>query len=304
MSRAHKTVNLLGVVLPPVGLLAAIALLWHRAVGPLEVGLLIVPYLITGLGVTLGFHRLFTHRAFQTSRPVRVMLAVFGSMAVEGSVITWVADHRKHHAYTDRDGDPHSPHLSGPGWRGALTGLWHAHVGWLFETVGGADRQRFAPDLTRDRAMVVVDRLFWLWVTLGFAVPFAVGWIVGGGLGTAVTALLWGGLVRVFLLHHITWSVNSVCHFFGRRRFALDNASTNVWWLAPFSMGEAWHNNHHAFPTSAFHGLAGWEKLADPTGLLIVFLEKLGVVWNVVRISPERVRTKTAARTATVAGRT
>ncbi len=303
MSRAHKIVNLIGVVAPPLGLVVAIVLLWHRAVGPLALALLIGSYLLTGLGVTLGFHRLFTHRAFQTSKPVRVVLAIFGSMAVEGSVITWVADHRKHHAFTDKEGDPHSPHLSGPCWRGAVKGLWHAHVGWLFETVGSADRQRFVPDLLKERAMRVVDRLFLLWVLLGLAIPFALGWIIGGDLGTALTALLWGGFVRVFLLHHVTWSINSVCHFFGTRRFAIDDESTNVWWLAPFSMGEAWHHNHHAFPTSAFHGLARWEKLADPTGLLIVFLEKIGVVWNVVRVSPERLRSKTLTRPVEVAGR-
>ncbi len=303
MSRAHKVVNLIGVVAPPLGLVVAIVLLWHRAVGPLALALLIGSYLLTGLGVTLGFHRLFTHRAFQTSKPVRVVLAIFGSMAVEGSVITWVADHRKHHAFTDKEGDPHSPHLSGPGWRGAVKGLWHAHVGWLFETVGSADRQRFVPDLLKERGMRVVDRLFLLWVLLGLAIPFALGWIIGGDLGTALTALLWGGFVRVFLLHHVTWSINSVCHFFGTRRFAIDDESTNVWWLAPFTMGEAWHHNHHAFPTSAFHGLARWEKLADPTGLLIVFLEKIGVVWNVVRVSPERLRSKTLPRPVEVAGR-
>ena len=209
-------------------------------------------------------------------------------MAVEGSVITWVADHRKHHAFTDQDGDPHSPHLSGPGFVGAIKGLWHAHVGWLFETRRDRRaralraRPRQGPRRARRR------RLFWLWVVLGFAIPFALGWIIGGGLGTALTALLWGGFVRVFLLHHVTWSINSVCHFFGRRRFDIEDESRNVFWLAPISMGEAWHHNHHAFPTSAFHGLRFWERLADPTGLLIMLLEKLGLVWNVVRISPER----------------
>jgi stearoyl-CoA desaturase (delta-9 desaturase) len=238
--------------------------------------------------VTLGFHRLFTHRAFETSRPFRAVVAVIGSMAVQGSVIKWVADHRKHHAFTDQDGDPHSPHLSGPGFTGAVKGLWHAHMGWLFESVGTADENRFAPDLVKDRALRVIDKLFGLWVALSFAIPFALGWIIGGGLGTALTAVLWGGLVRVFLLHHVTWSINSVCHFFGRRRFDVKDESRNVFWLAPFSMGEAWHHNHHAFPTSAFHGLRLWEKLTDPTGLLIALFEKLGLVWNVVKISPER----------------
>jgi stearoyl-CoA desaturase (delta-9 desaturase) len=288
MTRAHKTVNLFGVTLPPIGLIAAIALLWNRAIGPLELSLMIGLYVFTCLGVTLGFHRLFTHRAFETSRPFRAVVAVIGSMAVQGSVIKWVADHRKHHAFTDQEGDPHSPHLSGPGFAGAVKGLWHAHMGWLFESVGTADENRFAPDLVKDRAMRVIDKLFGLWVALSFAIPFALGWVIGGGVGTALTAVLWGGLVRVFLLHHVTWSINSVCHFFGRRRFDIKDESRNVFWLAPFSMGEAWHHNHHAFPTSAFHGLRLWEKLADPTGLLIALFEKLGLVWNVVKISPER----------------
>jgi stearoyl-CoA desaturase (Delta-9 desaturase) len=292
ISLARKIVNLIGVVLPFAGLIAAIVLLWHEAVGPLALALMLGLYVVTCLGVTLGFHRMFTHRAFDASGPFRAVIAVLGSMAVQGSVIKWVADHRKHHAYTDREGDPHSPHLAGPGLRGAAKGLWHAHVGWLFKTVGTADQHRFAPDLMKDRTMRVIDKLFGLWVTLSFALPFALGWIIGGGIGAALTALLWGGLVRVFLLHHVTWSINSVCHFFGRRRFKVKDESRNVFWLAPFSMGEAWHHNHHAFPTSAFHGLKLWERLADPTGLVIAALEKIGLVWNVVRISPERQQKK------------
>ncbi len=302
MTRLHKAVNLIGVPLPLVGLIVAIVLLWNRAIGGLELGLLLGLYVLTAFGITLGYHRMFTHRAFESSRTFRAIVAVFGSMAVEGSVITWVADHRKHHAFTDQDGDPHSPHLSGPGFWGGVKGLWHAHVGWLFETVGTAERERFAPDLVKDRVIRVVDRLFWLWVVLGFAIPFAIGWIIGGGLGTALTALLWGGFVRVFLLHHVTWSINSVCHFFGRRRFAIEDESRNVFWLAPLSMGEAWHHNHHAFPTSAFHGLRFWERIADPTGLVIALLEKLGVIWNVVRVSPERQAAKLAPRAPRVAG--
>jgi stearoyl-CoA desaturase (delta-9 desaturase) len=300
MSRAHKLANLIGVSVPPAALIAAIVLLWNKAIGPLELTLLIVFYVITALGITLGYHRMFTHRAFESSRAFRAVIAALGSMAVEGSVITWVADHRKHHAFTDIEGDPHSPHLHGPGFIGAVQGLWHAHVGWLFETVGSADRERFAPDLVRDRLMRVMDKLFFMWVVLGFAIPFALGWIIGGDIGTALTALLWGGFVRVFLLHHVTWSINSVCHFFGRRRFDVEDESTNVFWLAPFSMGESWHHNHHAFPTSAFHGLRFWERITDPTGLLISLLEKLGIIWNVVRISPERQLAKLLPR----AGRT
>jgi stearoyl-CoA desaturase (delta-9 desaturase) len=297
VSRIHKIVNLIGVGVPPLCVVVAIVLLWDRAIGPLELSLMISLYVITALGVTLGFHRLFTHRAFSTSRSFRAIIAVLGSMAVEGSVITWVADHRKHHAFTDIEGDPHSPHLAGPGFLGAIKGLWHAHIGWLFEAVGTADRERFAPDLVKDRALQVVDKLFFLWVVLGLVIPFALGWIIGGGVGTALTALLWGGVVRVFLLHHVTWSINSVCHFFGRKRFDIEDESRNVFWLAPFSMGEAWHHNHHAFPTSAFHGLRFWERVADPTGLVIALLEKMGLVWDVVRVSPDRQAAKTLPST-------
>ncbi|HXD65453.1 MAG TPA: acyl-CoA desaturase [Solirubrobacteraceae bacterium] len=297
MSRLHKIGNLVGVAVPPLCVVVAIVLLWNRAIGPLELALMISLYVITALGITLGFHRMFTHRAFEASRAFRAVVAVLGSMAVEGSVITWVADHRKHHAFTDIEGDPHSPHLAGPGFVGAIKGLWHAHIGWLFETVGTAERERFAPDLVKDRSLQVVDKLFFLWVALGLAIPFALGWIIGGGVGTALTALLWGGLVRVFLLHHVTWSINSVCHFFGRKRFDIEDESRNVFWLAPFSMGEAWHHNHHAFPTSAFHGLRLWERIADPTGLVIALLEKTGLVWNVVRVSPDRQAAKTLPST-------
>ena len=296
MTRTHKIANLIGVPLPLVGLVAAIVLLWNRAVGPLELALLIGLYMLTALGVTLGYHRMFTHRAFESSRAFRAIVAVLGSMAVQGSVITWVADHRKHHTFTDQEGDPHSPHLSGPGFLGAVRGLWHAHVGWLFETVGTAERERFAADLLKDGVVRVVDKLFFLWVGLSLAIPFAVGWLLGGGVGAAISALLWGGFVRVFLLHHVTWSINSVCHFVGRKRFDVEDESRNVFWLAPLSMGEAWHHNHHAFPTSAFHGLSRFERLCDPTGLLIALFEKLGIVWNVVRVSPERQRAKALAR--------
>src|SRR5579884_676870 len=198
MTRRHRIINLIAVPLPLVGLIAAIGLLWGRGIGPLELGLMAGLYVITCLGVTVGYHRMFTHRAFESSRAFRAVVAIIGSMAVEGSVITWVADHRKHHAFADVEGDPHSPHLAGPGFWGAAKGLWHAHIGWLFETVGGADRRRFAADLVRDRTMRAIDRLFFVFVILTFALPFAIGWVIGGTLGTALTALLWGGFVRVF----------------------------------------------------------------------------------------------------------
>jgi stearoyl-CoA desaturase (delta-9 desaturase) len=302
MSRGHKITNLIAVPLPLVGLIVAIIVLWHKAVGPLQLIVMGVFYVLTAIGITLGYHRMFTHRSFEASPVTRGIIAVMGTMAMQGSVITWVADHRKHHAFTDQDGDPHTPHGFGPGFSGAVQGLWHAHVGWLFETVGLAERERFAPDLLKDPVVRAIDRQFIPILLAGFLIPFGLGWWLGGGLGAALTTVLWAGFVRIFLLHHITWSINSVCHFFGRRRFDVEDESRNVFWLAPFSMGEAWHHNHHAFPTSAFHGLTLPERLADPTGLLISVLEKLGLVWNVVRISPERQAAKLIAKSPVGAG--
>jgi stearoyl-CoA desaturase (Delta-9 desaturase) len=294
MTRAHRISNLVAVFLPIAAFLAAIVLLWHRAVGWTDLAIMLVLYVLTGLGVTVGYHRLLTHRAFETSGWMRAVLAAIGSMAVQGPVISWVADHRKHHAFTDEDGDPHSPHTGhGGGLLGGVKGLYHAHVGWMFSGHGRAELERFAPDLVRDHRLRVIDRTFLAWVALGLAIPFALGWGIAGSLEGGLTALLWGGLVRIFLLHHVTWSINSVCHFFGRRRFATEDESRNVFWLALPSFGEAWHHNHHAFPTSAFHGLKRWEL--DPSAAVIVALEKLGLIWNVVRVPGERQRAKLAS---------
>ena len=294
MSRAHRIANLTAVVLPFLAFSAAIVLLWNRLVGIHDLWILAVMYVLTGLGITVGYHRLLTHRAFETHRPVRWAFAVLGSMAVEGGTITWVADHRKHHAFADEDGDPHSPHVGhGGGIRGALKGLFHAHLGWLFRAEGRAGARRYARDLVEDRGMRIIESAFIPLVGVSLLIPFALGWLVTGSLAGGLTALLWGGLVRVFVLHHVTWSINSVCHFFGRRRFVSEDHSTNVFWLALPSFGESWHNNHHAFPTSATHGLRWWE--IDTSALTIRALEKLGLAWNVVRPTPERQRAKALA---------
>ena len=244
------------------------------------------------MGVTLGFHRLLTHRSFATYKPVQYALAIVGSMAVQGPVMNWVADHRKHHAHTDQEGDPHTPHGHGSGLKGAITGLWYAHMGWLFEHSGTTEHERYARDLYDDRGMQVIHRTFPVWVALGIAIPAVAGYLVTGTWRGAFEAALWGGAVRIFLAHHMTWSINSVCHFFGTRRFDVEDHSTNVFWLAPFSMGESWHHNHHTFPRSAFHGLKAWE--IDPTGYIIRAMKATKLAWNVIEITPERQREKLA----------
>jgi len=252
-----------------------------------DIVVFVIMYVATGLGITVGFHRYFTHRSFKTSKPVRTLLAVLGSAAIEGPVISWVADHRKHHTFADQEGDPHSPHVDhGVGWRGAFKGLLHAHVGWLFIHTQRGLRRRYARDLIDDPIVSFVDRKFFLWAVGGLLVAFALGWAIGGSPYAGLTGLLWGGAVRMLVVHHVTFSINSLCHFFGRRRFETDDESRNLLWLAPFSFGESWHNNHHAFPTSAEHGLRRWEL--DPSALLIRALEKVGLVWDVVRVDRER----------------
>ena len=295
MSRTHKLINLAGIVLPFVGLIVAIVLLWDRMVGLTELSILAVGYVLTGVGITVGYHRLFTHRSFQTYRPVRYAFAVLGQMAVEGDVLAWVSDHRKHHQFSDQEGDPHSPHAGfGGGVLGALQGLWHAHTGWLFSESGRADQARYAKDLMRDTGLRVIAKLFLPLVIFSLLVPAVVGWVLIGGWYGFLAGLFWGGAVRIFLLHHVTFSINSICHFWGRRRFASRDESRNVWWLSWISFGESWHNNHHAFPTSAFHGLRRLE--IDPGGWVIWTLEKLGLAWDVVRIPPDKQVGKLAAR--------
>jgi stearoyl-CoA desaturase (delta-9 desaturase) len=291
MSRAQRLTNLAAVIIPLLAFFAAIVLLWNKVVGWTDLGLLAVLYVLTGLGITVGFHRMLTHRSFQARPWVEHAFAVLGSMAVQGDVIQWVSDHRKHHAHTDEEGDPHSPHagFAGGGVRGTLRGLFHAHVGWILTEEGGAARAKYARDLVEDRGMKrISDNFHWL-ALLGLLIPAVAGFLLtGGSWKGAATGFLWGGLVRVFLLHHVTWSINSVCHFVGRRRFAVDDHSTNVFWLALPSFGEAWHHNHHTFPRSAQHGLARWERFMDPSAGVIWAMEKLGLAWNVVRITPER----------------
>jgi stearoyl-CoA desaturase (Delta-9 desaturase) len=272
----QKAVVLLIVVIPFVATAFAIQQLWDRGVNWRDLALLVGLYIPISLGVTAGFHRMLTHRSFRAHPAARAIILVLGSMAVEGSAIGWAANHLKHHVLSDQPGDPHSP----------LDGLMHAHLGWLFAT-DQADPEIYCRPLLKDRVIVAVDRTFPVWVVLGLVIPFA----LGGWSG-----LLWGGLVRMFFVHHVTWSVNSVCHTFGRREFATTDRSRNQWTIGLLGMGEGWHNNHHAFPRSAVHGLDRWQL--DVSAWLIGALEYLGLASEVQRIAPETIaRKRLVART-------
>ena len=267
---ARKAAVLVVVVAPFLATVIAIVQLWQWAVTWRDLALLIGLYLPISLGVTAGFHRMLTHRSFRAHPVVRGLLLVCGSMAVEGAAITWAANHLKHHALADKEGDPHSP----------VDGLFHAHLGWLF-TTDDADPRVYCRHLLRDPVVVFVDRTFLLWVALSLLIPFAIGgW----------TGLLWGGLVRMFYVHHVTWSVNSVCHTFGRRSFETSDRSRNQWTVGLLALGEGWHNNHHAFPRSAIHGLDRWQF--DASAWLIAGLERLGLARDVQRIAPDVIARK------------
>jgi stearoyl-CoA desaturase (delta-9 desaturase) len=283
---------------PPILLAVGIALGWGGVwVNWQDLVNLAVSYVVIGSGITVGFHRLLTHRSFRTSRLLRAGFAALGSAAAEGPVIDWVATHRKHHRYSDAEGDPHSPHVGhGSGWRGALTGFFHAHIGWVFSDMEVADEQIYAKDLVADPWIKFVDRTFVLWVLLGLAFSFGLGVALTGTVTGGLLGLLWGGAARIFFLHHSTFSINSVCHFFGRKDFDTRDESRNVPWLAIPTWGEAWHNNHHAFPTSYRHGLRRWQ--IDPSAGMIRLLEMAGLAWDVVRVDPERVARRAAQSAA------
>ena len=266
----RKLIILALVLLPLAGSLLAIRLLWRRAVGWGDLGLMVGLYVPISMGITIGFHRYLTHRGFKTATPIKLLLLVLGSMALEGPALVWAANHRKHHALSDQTGDPHSPQ----------DGFVHAHIGWLF-TGMDADARVYARDLVDDRLVRVVSQLFPLWALLSLAIPFA----IGGWHG-----LIWGGAVRIFLTHHVTWSVNSVCHTFGSRPFGTKDRSRNQWLIGLLALGEGWHNNHHAFPRSALHGLRWWQL--DLSGLTIRLLERIRLVSAVQRVGAAELRAR------------
>jgi stearoyl-CoA desaturase (delta-9 desaturase) len=263
-SLAEKILVFIGVVAPLIATLYAITRLWQRYVTWSDIVLMLVFYVISGLGITIGFHRMLTHKSFETSKFVKALFLIMGCMAWEGNPITWASTHIKHHAHSDQEDDPHSP----------LVSLWHAHVGWIFTEV--ADPETYGSWLRKDPVIVWVDKTWWMWGLLGMLIPFA----IGGWSG-----LLWGGAVRMFITHHITWSVNSVCHTFGKRPFRTKDASRNNWLVGLLAFGEGWHNNHHAFPRSAFHGMEWWQF--DLSSIIIRTLESAKIVWNVHRIKPD-----------------
>jgi stearoyl-CoA desaturase (Delta-9 desaturase) len=258
----------------------------HHALYWQDVLIFFVCYIPSGLGITIGYHRLLTHRSFRCGPVVRAIFVTCGCTALEGPPIEWVANHRKHHAFSDLEGDPHSPHVGhGEGWRAPLRGLWHAHLGWVFGD-DFANQRRYAPDLIADPVVNFINETFLLWAVVGLAIPFGLGYALTGTLDGALLGLLWGGAVRLLVLHHVTFSINSLCHYFGRQEYETGDESRNLAWLAPLSFGEAWHNNHHAFPTSARHGLKGSQF--DPSWFVIRALARLGLVTDVISISADR----------------
>ncbi|MGH9016474.1 MAG: acyl-CoA desaturase [Acidimicrobiales bacterium] len=269
----QKLVTMVIVVGPALALVPIVIVLWGHAVNLTDLVMSFAFYVVTGFGVTIGFHRLFTHRSFKSSRLLKIALAAVGSMAVEGSVTSWVATHRRHHMYSDSAGDPHSPHRYGARKMEVLRGLAFSHVGWLFVS-DASSAERYAPDMLRDSDLRRIGKLFPMFAVASLAIPFGIGYTLDGSWVGAVSALVWAGAVRMALLHHVTWSVNSICHVFGRRPLESKDRSSNVWILSVLSLGESWHNIHHAHPSWARHGAL--RGMVDPSARLIRIFERLG----------------------------
>ena len=260
------------VVAPPISLIAMVPFAWGWGLSALDLGMAVVSYLVSLAGLTVGYHRLFTHRSFKARRGLRIALAVAGSFGVEGSPVQWVANHRRHHAFADREGDPHSPWRYGTDTRALLKGLLHAHIGWMLKREL-SNRARFAPDIAADPDLRLIGQLFGPLAAVSLLAPALVGGFVTGSWAGALTGFFWAGVIRMALLHHVTWSVNSICHVAGRRPFASRDKATNFWPLALLSFGESWHNSHHADPTGARHGVLPGQL--DPAARLIWVFEKL-----------------------------
>ncbi|MGV2829388.1 acyl-CoA desaturase [Myxosarcina sp. GI1(2024)] len=278
LQNTYKRLSFFIVIIPTLGFIVGLGLLWQTGISTWEIALLVCMYGLTALGLELGFHRYFSHRAFETTNLIRIALAILGSMAVGGGVIYWVAHHRRHHQYADQLGDLHSPHLWGNGIKEQVRGLWHAHVGWILQGEV-TNSMLFAKDLLRDPMMTKINRLQPIWVVLGLVIPAVMGGTITGTWMGVFRGFIWGGLVRIFLVHQFIWSTNSICHFYGSRPFDTGDRSTNNIWLAIPTFGQSWHNNHHAFPNSAIVGLEWWQ--IDLSTWVIRVLEAVGLVWKV-----------------------
>ncbi len=279
------------VIAPFLAVLAAVPVAWGWGLSWHDIVLFFAFYIVSGLGVTMGFHRLFTHGSFKARRGLKIALALAGSASVQGPIIRWVADHRRHHAFSDREGDPHSPWRYGETTAAVAKGLWHAHTGWLFDREK-TNKARFAPDLVKDKDVSAIHKYFPLVLLATLGLPALVGGLWAWSWTGALSALFWAGFIRIFVLHHVTWSVNSICHTIGERPFVARDKSANFWPLAIPSFGESWHNSHHADPTSARHGLLRGQL--DSTARTIWFAEKLGWAYDVRWPSPERIQSKLA----------
>ncbi len=275
---------LVAVLVPPIGMIAAIVLLWGYGFDWVQLGLFVGMGFLTGIGITVGYHRLFTHRSFETYSWVQFVFAVLGSMAVQGSVLQWSAMHRRHHQYSDMPGDPHTPHGQGSGVWGTIKGFWYSHVGWVF-TPDPVGLERYVPDLRQLPAVRLASRLLPYWMLLGLAIPAVLGGLLTGTWYGALLGFLWGGLARVFFVHHVTWSVNSFCHLWGAQPYKDRDHSRNNVLFGVVALGEGWHNNHHAFPTSARHGIRWWQL--DIGYIVIRVMALMGLAWN-VRLPAER----------------
>ncbi|WP_228973579.1 acyl-CoA desaturase [Streptomyces sp. DH12] len=296
VSGAEYTGYLVGIiVLPFVVLAAALPFAWGWGASGLDVALAVVMYAVSIAGISTGYHRLFTHQSFKAKRPLRIALALAGGMAVQGPVALWVAEHRRHHQYSDRPGDPHSPWAFGTGRRALLRGLWHAQIGW-FARRRRADLAHYAPDVLADPDIGRLDRWYWLTVSVSFALPPLVGGVWTQSWAGAATAFFWGSLVRYAVVHHVTWSVNSVAHAFGPQHYRSRDQSRDVRWVALLTFGEGWHNLHHADPTSARHGALRGQP--DPTAALIRFFERRGWAHDVRWPDPDRLAGRALPGTA------
>ncbi|MFO0936148.1 MAG: acyl-CoA desaturase [Gemmataceae bacterium] len=296
ISFSVRILTFFAIVIPFIGFLASIYLFWGNGISAVDLGLLVGFYIVTALGITVGYHRLFVHRSFETYGWVKFLYGVFGSMAIEGPLFQWSAMHRRHHQHSDKPDDPHTPHHSGGGIKGFIKGFWNAHVGWLFNP-DPPQLYRYIKDLRASRTLRVVSATFPIWALISIVLPGVIGGLITMSWYGFFTGMIWGGLVRIFLVHHVTWSVNSACHIWGTRPYKSDDQSTDNFVFGVLAMGEGWHNAHHAFPTSARHGLSWWK--IDFSWYTISLMKMLGLAWD-IKVPTKEQQQKNLRKTATV----